>query len=72
LGAEDLITNGKNVAVIEYHDGDGFENPYGISRMGFYDPYMGFPTAIFDGVLVHAEGNHTTSLVLCLIFHRTV
>jgi len=62
MGAEDLIENGKNVAVIEYHDDDDFGNSYGISRMGFYDPWIGYPTAFFDGVLTHMGGNHTTSL----------
>ncbi len=61
MGADDLIANGKNVAVIEYHVNDNYENTYGYSRKGFYSA-IGYPTAIFDGIIEESGGNHNTSL----------
>ncbi|NOX47912.1 MAG: T9SS type A sorting domain-containing protein [Chlorobi bacterium] len=61
MGADDLIANGKEVAVIEYHNGDDYTNSYGSSRQGYYG-ITGIPTAEFDGIVEVGGGNHTTSL----------
>ncbi|MCK9616538.1 MAG: Omp28-related outer membrane protein [Lentimicrobiaceae bacterium] len=61
LGADDLITNGKDVAVVENHNGDIFANTYSNARNSYYG-ISSFPTAKFDGVLTVVGGNHTQSM----------
>ncbi|MCD4772311.1 MAG: T9SS type A sorting domain-containing protein [Bacteroidales bacterium] len=61
MGAEDLIANGKDVAVIEYHNGDSYTNAYGNSRNNYYN-VSGIPDAHFDGILHSPGGHHTQSL----------
>ena len=62
-GAEDLIANGCEVAVIEYHHGgsDPFSNPTSEARISYYG-ITGYPTAFFDGVISYVGGSSTTSL----------
>ncbi|MBC8214886.1 MAG: Omp28-related outer membrane protein [Candidatus Marinimicrobia bacterium] len=60
LGAEDLVDNGKDVAVIEYHNGDSFTNSYANSRLNYYGvEYL--PTSVFDGTNF-IEGGGTSSI----------
>ncbi len=61
MGAEDLIANGKQVAVIEYHTGDTYENPYGAARLTYYG-LNGTPTAWFDGGNAVVGGDHSNSM----------
>ncbi len=61
MGAEDLVANGKQVAVIEYHTGDNYENTYSGARSSYYN-VSGVPSAFFDGVLSVVGGNHTSSM----------
>ncbi len=61
MGADDLIENGHDVAVIEYHNGDYYANSYSESRIDYYD-ITGFPTAIFDGVELYVGGSHSNSM----------
>lgn len=66
LGAEDLILNGKQVAVVENHcnipsSGDPYVWPGSLGRLTLYG-INSAPTASFDGMLGYANGNHTTSL----------
>ncbi len=61
MGAEDLIANGKDVAVIEYHNGDPYTNAFGNSRNN-YNSVGGIPDAHFGGLLTVVGGNHTVSL----------
>jgi len=61
MGADDLIENGHNVAVVEYHGGDDYENSYSLSRISYYG-ITGYPTAKFDGILTVPGGNATQSL----------
>jgi len=66
LGADDLVTNGCSVAVVEYHRAvtggpDPFENSYSIERVAYYG-IGGFPTAVFDGVEYFVGGDHTQSM----------
>lgn len=61
LGADDLVENGKNVAVIEYHNGDNYVNDFSDPRIDYYG-ISGFPTAVFDGTLMFIGGDHTQSM----------
>jgi hypothetical protein len=61
LAAEDFINQQYNVAVIENHNGDPYANDTSNARNTYYG-ISGFPTGIFDGLLSHVGGNHTTSV----------
>lgn len=61
MGAEDLLSNGCKVAVLENHDGDPFANQYSDARNSFWG-ITGFPTAIFDGVTGVIGGSHSQSM----------
>jgi thiol-disulfide isomerase/thioredoxin len=62
MGADELVENDHNVAVIEYHSGDNYETPESGYRVSNYYGITGFPTAEFDGVITHVGGNANTSL----------
>ena len=53
-----MVENGHDVAVIEYHSGDEYQNNYGTARISYY-AVTGFPTVKFDGILssVGASGD---------------
>ena len=59
-GADDLISNGCDVAVMENHNGDPFANVYSNARNSYYS-ITSFPTAEFDGVLEFIGGGHAGS-----------
>jgi hypothetical protein len=61
MGADDLLSNGKLVGVVENHNGDPFANNYSNARNSYYN-ITGYPTARFDGTLSVVGGNHTTSM----------
>ncbi|MCF8367051.1 MAG: T9SS type A sorting domain-containing protein [Bacteroidales bacterium] len=61
LGADELIDNGQNVAIIANHNGDSLANVFSNSRNSFYN-ITGFPTAKFDGIISYVGGNPTNSL----------
>ena len=61
MGADDLLSNGKDVAVVENHSGDSFANAYSNARNSYYAT-SGTPTAYFDGILSVVGGNHTQSM----------
>jgi len=61
MGADELIANGHEVAVIEYHYNDPYQNAYSLSRIGYYN-VSGYPTAKFDGVTSYVGGSTTQSL----------
>jgi len=60
-GADDMVKNGHDVAVIEYHNGDSYVNQAGTDRISYYN-VTAFPTTEVDGVLEMVGGNATTSL----------
>jgi PKD repeat protein len=61
MGADDLVENGCEVAVIEYHNGDIFTNAASDARNAYYN-VTGYPTAHFDGVLEYVGGSNTQSM----------
>jgi hypothetical protein len=61
MGADDLVTNGHSVAVVEYHNGDSFTNTYSNARLTYYGISL-FPTAVFDGVQYFIGGSNTESM----------
>jgi len=48
MGAEEMVEEGHDVAVIEYHSGDDYSNSEAYARMIYYS-VSGLPTAVFDG-----------------------
>jgi hypothetical protein len=61
MGADDLVANGKRVAVIENHNGDIFATTNSDARNSYYN-ISGFPTAFFDGGHSVVGGNHSSSM----------
>lgn len=61
MGADDLVQNGHQVAIIEYHNGDLYANTASNAR-NIYNGVNIFPTAIFDGLSRVTGGNHTQSM----------
>lgn len=61
MAADELIENGHDVAIIEYHSGDDYQNTYSLSRVSYYN-ITGFPTALFDGGNPYVGGSSTQSL----------
>lgn len=61
MGADDLVENGHDVAVIEYHNGDSYVTTSGTNRLSYYS-ISSFPTAKFDGVETVAGGSSSSSM----------
>jgi hypothetical protein len=61
MGADDLIANGHEVAIIEYHNGDDYANTYSNARNNYYQ-VPGYPTANFDGRNPVVGGSNTESM----------
>lgn len=53
--ADQLISEGKNVAIIENHNGDAYANNYSNARNTF-NAVPGYPNGKFDGVLTYGGG----------------
>ncbi len=61
MGADDLIEEDYDVAVIEYHYGDSYETTQSLARNNYYS-ITGYPTSVFDGISSHEGGSHSESL----------
>lgn len=61
LGAEDLVANGKDVAIIEYHTYDSYESTETNARIDYYE-IDAFPHAEFDGTLDFSGGDEFQSI----------
>jgi hypothetical protein len=61
MGVDDLLANGKLVAVVENHNGDTYANNYSNARNSMYG-ISGYPTATFDGNQAVVGGSHTASM----------
>ena len=62
MGADDLIENGHNVAVIEYHNGDAYTTTQTDYRNDTYYGITGYPTANIDGTFTHVGGSSTVTM----------
>jgi hypothetical protein len=60
MGADDLVANGKSVAIIQNHNTDVYANIYSNSRNSYYG-ISGYPTAEFDGKYKVVGGSATVS-----------
>lgn len=60
MGADDLIANGHEAAIIEYHNGDDFTTTESDARIDYYN-VTGFPTAVFDGLYPVVGGSASVS-----------
>lgn len=61
MGADDLLENGKLVAVVENHNGDSYANVYSNSRNSMYG-VSAYPSAAFDGTQGYIGGSNTQSM----------
>ena len=61
MGADELIANGRPVAIIENHNGDTYANTYSNARNSYY-AITGYPTAVFDGLNPSVGGSNTQSM----------
>ena len=68
MGVEDLIENGHDVAAINYHIDDEYENNASISRYNYYN-MTATPTAEFDGTEEVAGGDHSNSMYNAYLPH---
>ena len=65
MGMDDLLSNGKFVAVIAEHsnygNNDPYKNTYSLARNSMY-AVSAYPTVSFDGLKMYCGGSHTSSL----------
>ncbi len=61
MGADELVSNGQDVVIIENHNGDSYTNTASNARNSYYS-ISGYPTAVFDGGAAYVGGSNTTSL----------
>jgi PKD repeat protein len=65
MGADDLVTNGQSVAVVENHNNTGgadiFSTTDSNGRNSYYS-ISGYPTSMFDGTLQFVGGSNTSSM----------
>lgn len=65
MGMDDLLSNGKLVAVIASHSNfgssDPFKNTYSLARNAMYN-VQAYPTVSFDGWDQYTGGSHSTSM----------
>lgn len=61
MGADDLIANGHDVAIIENHNGDSYTTTASNARNAYYS-ISGYPTALFDGGSAYVGGSYSQSL----------
>lgn len=61
MGCDDLLSNGKFVAVIANHNGDSYANTYSNARNTMWG-ISAFPSVSFDGIQGLVGGSHTQSM----------
>lgn len=61
IGADEMVNNGHDVSVIEYHLNDLYQNTASLERLAYYG-ISGFPTSEIDGVHEIVGGYPTNSL----------
>jgi hypothetical protein len=60
-GADEMVNNGNDVAVIEYHLNDNYENTVSLERLAYYNVW-GYPTTEIDGIHEIVGGYPSNSL----------
>lgn len=60
VGAEQLLENGCQVAIVSNHNGDSYANAYSNARNSMYQ-ITGYPTAVFDGKTKSSGGSTSGS-----------
>lgn len=61
MGADDMVSHGHDVAVIEYHTGDSYENTDANVHVNYYNTGS-VPYTAVDGYYFIAGGDHSVSL----------
>jgi hypothetical protein len=61
LGADDLVLNGHDVAIVEHHYSDPFQTDESFARDGYYG-VTGYPTQVFDGTDQSSGGHASVSI----------
>lgn len=61
MGADELVENGQDVSIIEYHIGDDYENDFSVDRDAYYS-VSGYPSTYIDGSTEYVGGSNTESL----------
>jgi len=61
MGADDLVANGHDVAIIENHNGDDYTTAASNARNSYYN-ISGYPTALFDGGSAVVGGSANQSM----------
>lgn len=61
MGADDLVANGHDVAIIENHNGDAYTHAASNARNSYYS-ITSYPTAVFDGLTKVPGGSNTVSM----------
>src|ERR1035437_5863196 len=61
MGCDDMLSNGKNVAVIANHNGDTYANTYSNTRNTMWG-ISGYPSVTFDGSFGSVGGSHTATM----------
>ncbi len=62
MGADDLVANGHDVAIIENHNGDPYATAFSNYRNSTYYGITGYPTAFFDGGSAVVGGSSSSSM----------
>lgn len=62
MAVDEMVMNGLNVGVIEYHYNDDYATDESTDRLSNYYNVLGYPTTFFDGVLDYAGGSSTESV----------
>ncbi|HRY84674.1 MAG TPA: FlgD immunoglobulin-like domain containing protein, partial [Candidatus Cloacimonadota bacterium] len=70
MGADDLVEEGLDIAVVENHNGDPYATDISNGRNTYYG-ITGYPTAIFDGVRKVVGGSNTQSMYSSYLPHYT-
>jgi len=61
MGADDLVANGHNVAIIENHNGDPYATDFSNGR-NYYYGISSFPSALFNGQNLVGGGSHDETM----------
>ncbi|MEO0895396.1 MAG: Omp28-related outer membrane protein, partial [Bacteroidota bacterium] len=61
MGADDMVQNGHDIAIVKHHVGDSYQNAASLSRETLYN-VNSYPTTIFNGDDFYSGGSTNNSL----------